>query len=234
MHKIKIYSFTFARKGSKGLKNKNLQKLKNKTLIHLSIKQAKKSKLISKVFLSTDCQKISLEGKKAGAIVPFLRPKRLAGDKSSEWLSWQHALNFLKKKKDLPDIFVSIPCTAPLRKMKDVDYMIKKLVKNKNFDGVVAITNSYRNPYFNMIKLSKGSKASILLRNKKNIFRRQDCPKVFDLTTVAFVARPEFILKSKNLFSGKIYGYIVNKKHAIDIDDRIDLKIAESLMNIND
>ena len=43
---MKIYSFTFARKGSKGLKNKNLKKIKKKTLVNIAITHAKKSKYI--------------------------------------------------------------------------------------------------------------------------------------------------------------------------------------------
>ena len=228
---MKIYSFTFARKGSKGLKNKNLKKIKKKTLVNIAITHAKKSKYISKIFLSTDCPSIAKEGIQAGASVPFYRPKSLAHDKSPEWLSWQHSLNFLKKNKDFPDIFVSIPCTSPLRKVKDIDKMILKLMKNKQLDALVAVTKSHRNPYFNMISLSNKLKAKITLKSKRRIFRRQDCPAVFDLTTIAFVVRARFILKAKHLFAGNVQGYVVDKKTAIDIDDEIDLKIAKNLAN---
>ena len=72
---MKIYSFTFARAGSKGIKNKNLKKFKKKSLVFWAIKDCIKSKFISKSFVSTDSRKIAKEAKKAGAIIPFLRPK---------------------------------------------------------------------------------------------------------------------------------------------------------------
>ena len=126
---MKIYSFTFARGGSKGIKNKNLKKFKKKSLIYWAIQDCVKSKLISKIFVSTDSQKIAKEAKKAGATIPFLRPKELSTDLSPEYLSWKHALNFLKQKNDLPDIFISVPCTSPLRTSKDLDRMISTFIK---------------------------------------------------------------------------------------------------------
>ena len=65
---MKIYSFTFARSGSKELKNKNLIKFNKKPLISWAIQDSINSKLINKTFVSTDCLKIARVAKKAGAI----------------------------------------------------------------------------------------------------------------------------------------------------------------------
>ena len=43
-----------ARKNSKGIKNKNLLKLKNKSLIEISYRQAKNSNIFKKIILSSD------------------------------------------------------------------------------------------------------------------------------------------------------------------------------------
>ena len=151
---MKIYSFTFARGGSKGIKNKNLVRFKNKTLISWAIKDCLKSKLITKSFISTDSYKIANEAKKAGAIVPFMRPKKLSTNLSPEYLSWKHAIKFLKKHNDLPDIFLSVPCTSPLRTSKDLDKMISIFIKKKP-NLLVAVSESDRSPYFNMFKMKK-------------------------------------------------------------------------------
>ena len=148
---MKIYSFTFARSGSKGIKNKNLIKFNKKPLISWAIQDSIKSKLINKTFISTDSLKIARVAKRAGAIVPFLRPKKLSTSLSPEYLSWHHAINFLKSQKDMPDLFVSVPCTAPLRTSKDLDNMITLFIKEKA-DFVVGICDSHRSPYFNLMK----------------------------------------------------------------------------------
>ena len=222
---MKIYSFTFARSGSKGLKDKNLSKFNKKPLLYWAINDAKKSKYINKVFVSTDSAKLASISRSAGAEIPFIRPKRFATDKSPEYLAWQHALNFLKKQNDLPDIFVSVPCTSPLRTYQDLDNMISMFIKKKpNF--LVGMCESNRNPYFNIVKKMKGSQIKIF-SSKKKFFRRQDAPETFDLTTFAFIAKPNYILKFKNYYHSKAMGFKIDKKRSVDVDNLDDLEYAE-------
>ena len=69
-----------------------------------------------------------------------------------------------------------------------------------------------------------------LILGSKKIFRRQDSPKCFDLTTVCYVFKPEYILKIKNnLFKGNSGFVEIPKIRAIDIDDREDYEIAKFL-----
>ena len=95
----KIICVIPARSGSKGLKNKNLKKLKNLPLIAHTINQAKKSKYISDVYVSTDSIKIANISKRYGAIVPFLRPKKLARDSSMVMDSYFYLIENIRDKK---------------------------------------------------------------------------------------------------------------------------------------
>jgi len=122
---MKTYAFIFARGGSKGLPNKNLRFLAGKPLIGWSIDVAKKVSCINRIIVSTDSHEIAEVAVSYGAEVPFIRPAELATDASSEWLSWRHALDYLTKQEgDLPDIMLSLPATAPLRSVDDVDKCI--------------------------------------------------------------------------------------------------------------
>ena len=111
---MKNVVFIFARSGSKGLKNKNIKKFSGKPLIYWTIKQAKKIKNIDSIILSTDSIKIANLGKKYGASVYFIRPKKLASDNSPEWLSWKHAVKFIQKKFKTNLSKNSITCNIPL------------------------------------------------------------------------------------------------------------------------
>ena len=71
-----------ARGNSKRLKNKNILKVNGKSLIEIVIKNAIKSKIFDKIIVSTDSKKIAKIAKKSGAIVPFLRTKKLSSDKA--------------------------------------------------------------------------------------------------------------------------------------------------------
>ena len=57
-NKIRVLCTVCARKGSKGLKNKNVRKLNSIPLITHTILQAKRSKLFNKIVISSDSRKI--------------------------------------------------------------------------------------------------------------------------------------------------------------------------------
>ena len=221
---MKILALICARGNSRGIKNKNLLKFKNTTLLGNSIKQASRSRYVNRVIVSTDSNKISREAIKNKAEVPFIRPSKLAKNNSPEIETWRHAIKFLNKDNDI-DFIVSIPTTSPLRLVSDIDNCIKRAIK-KNLDMVFAVTEASKNPYFNIVEL-KNKKLSLVGSSKKNISRRQDAPQCYDLTTVCYVFKPQFIMKKRNLFKGKT-GFVVIPKHrATDIDDKIDYKIAK-------
>jgi CMP-N,N'-diacetyllegionaminic acid synthase len=227
---MKIVALINARGGSKGIKNKNTLKFKNTTLLGNSILQAKRIKQIQRIFVSTDNKKIAKKSLKYGAEVPFLRPKNLAKDNSPEILSIRHAINFFKIKLNLkPDYIVSLPTTSPLRSIQDIENCILKAKKNK-LDVVFSITPSKRNPYFNMVEVKK-NKLNIICKSKKKYFTRQSAPKCFDLTTVCYVFRTDYILKNSNLFSGKVGFVIIPNERAVDIDDSIDYNFVKFLAN---
>ena len=94
---MKILSIIPARGGSKGIPSKNIVLLNKIPLITYSIKSAKKSKLINRIIVSTDSEKIAKIAKKSGADVPFLRPKKISKDNSSTQESIVHALDYLEK-----------------------------------------------------------------------------------------------------------------------------------------
>ena len=62
------------------------------------------------------------------------------------------------------------------------------------------------------------------------VFRRQDVPMVYDMSTVAYVVRPEFVMRESGLFSGIVRHVHVPVERALDIDTLLDFRIAEALM----
>ena len=70
-----------------------------------------------------------------------------------------------------------------------------------------------------------------LVNSGKKIFRRQDAPDVFDMTTVAFVLKSDFILKNSSIWDGKVKGVEVPIHRAIDIDNQFDLDLARIYYN---
>ena len=220
-------AFIFARGGSKGLPNKNILDFSGKPLIAHTIHESIKSKIFDDVVVSTDDDVITKISREYGASVPFKRPKELAGDDSDEWKSWQHAI---KTYTDDLDLFISLPCTSPLRRYSDISAMIDKF-NNIKCDAVIGITKSNHSPSFNMVRKNNEGAVSLLEKSNNNIFRRQDSAECYNVTTYAYICRPQYIEASTNLLSGDIYGYELEKNVCVDIDDFNDFKFAEFLNN---
>lgn len=227
-----IGSFIFARGGSQGIKKKNLVELNGKPLIEYSIKIAQRNKYIDEVFVSTDDLEIADLADRLGATVPFIRPKELSKNDTPELFAWQHALNYLKEKKKLPEIFISLPTTSPLRSDKDVTNSLESLV-NSSADICISVCSSNRSPYFNMVKVDNKGFAELLLNSDEKINRRQDAPEIYDITTVAYSGWSSYILETKEILKGKVITAQVPSDRAIDIDTPFDLKLAELLMKQN-
>ena len=186
---MKTFAFVFARGGSKGVPGKNIRNLDGKPLLAHSIIMAQSIDKISRVFVSTDDKDIADIGAKYGAEI-IKRPLNLAQDESPEWLAWLHAIKWLEARGMPFDCFVSLPATSPLRNKTDVIRCIDSL--DEKTDIVVTMTNTSRSPYFNMAN-EKDGYINLLMESKESYSRRQDVPVAYDMTTVAYVTRPDFI-----------------------------------------
>jgi N-acylneuraminate cytidylyltransferase len=181
--------------------------------------------------VSTDSEEIAEISRKYDAEVPFMRPPELATDLSPEWHSWQHALEYLRKiEGKLPDVMLSLPTTSPLRSQIDIDSGLDLYLKG-DADVVISTTEAHRNPYFNMVKSNPDGTVALVCEDEFLISQRQTAPRVFDMTTVCYVANPQFILESKSIFEGRVKAINIPLERAIDIDTLLDFQIAEYLMN---
>ena len=234
----RIFVHIGARKGSTGLKNKNLKKFLGKPLILWTIKQAKMTNNVFKTIVNTDSKQIANLSSKNGIDIILKRPKKISNSKSSKFDAWKFAVKYLDDKKLITkdDIFVDLDCTCPLRSLQCINEMIDKFVfykkQKKNFDGIFTIATARKNPYFNLVEIKSNGYLKLSKDLKKKIVRRQDCPKVYEHIAGAYILKPKFIIKKKHLMNGKIIGHVVNNFMRWDIDDKFDFMVAESLAKI--
>ena len=227
---MNLTAFIFARGGSKGLPGKNIKRLVGKPLIGWAIEQALAVDRISRVVVSTDDTEIATVAKDYGASVPFTRPAYLASDTASEWDAWRHALETLRDiDGTLPDPFISIPATSPLRLSSDIDVCLD-LYEQGGAEMVIAVTEAYRNPWFNMVRARDDGSLVPVNNPKGAVVRRQDAPEVFDMTTFVYIADSHQVLAQRGVFSGRVRAAKVPVERSIDIDTQHDFEIAEYLM----
>src|SRR4051812_30272931 len=102
-----------ARGGSKGIPRKNLIDFCGKPLISWSIAQARNSKFISDVFVTTDIREIAQQSETFGAKI-IQRPDELATDTASSEAALIHAVDEIEKKGKI-DLVVFLQATSPIR-----------------------------------------------------------------------------------------------------------------------
>ncbi|MGB8703288.1 MAG: acylneuraminate cytidylyltransferase, partial [Thermosynechococcaceae cyanobacterium] len=103
-----------ARGGSKGLPRKNVRPLLNLPLIAHTILDAKESKFINSIFVSTDDQEIANISRSYDVKV-IDRPEELSSDTASSESSLIHALSEIEEHYISPDLIVFLQCTSPIR-----------------------------------------------------------------------------------------------------------------------
>ena len=126
-----------AKEGSFGLPGKNIWKIKDRTLLGWTITEAKASKLVDQVFVSTNGQDTAKVAKAAGAEV-IMREDELA--KNEKYMdAVDHAVKAIKSKH--PDLkIIAIPqCVVPFRDSDIFDRCISFLLENKTYDSAVTI-----------------------------------------------------------------------------------------------
>lgn len=229
---MSIWAAVFARGGSKGLPGKNLKVLGGLPLVAHSIRVGLEIPGVSGVLCSTDSEEIRTVAEQYGATAPFLRPAELAEDESPEWWSWKHlAQHLIEEGASLEDLLVSLPATAPLRTVIDVESAIAKH-RTSGADVVVSYAPAVRSPWFNMVKEgADGFLRTVIETDGETVSRRQDAPNVFDLATVVYVTTLGFVLGADSLFEGKVAGVEIPAQRAIDIDSQLDFDIAEFLFD---
>jgi N-acylneuraminate cytidylyltransferase len=224
----KVYSFVFARKGSKGLRNKNLKKFKNKQFIYYSWKLFKRSRYIDKIFLSTDSEKLMKVAKKIGLRVPFKRPNSLSRDDSPELNAWKHIIGSLKHEGDDFDIFVSLPLSNPIKPTKYFNKALIHFEKNK-FDMLMCISKIKYNPDYNIV--TKKGKFIEKFNETTKAYQRQMAKQAYSINPMFYIATKNFIKKTSNLNSGKIGYFEIPNEINYDIDTMEDLNELKKVSN---
>jgi N-acylneuraminate cytidylyltransferase len=225
---VSVVAAVFARGGSKGVPSKNLRPLRGVPLVARAIGQARAAAGVERVILSTDSEQIAAVGRAAGAEVPWLRPAHLSTDSAREWDAWQHLVGWLDEQGEVPDRLLVAPCTAPLRKVDDLDRCVA--AAEPGVDVVITVTEARRNPWFNMVTVDPTGDAHLVLEPPQRIHRRQDAPSAFDVGTVAFVADPLYVRSGTSIYDGRVRAVEVPAERALDIDTELDLALAELLL----
>ncbi|MGX8236979.1 acylneuraminate cytidylyltransferase family protein [Exiguobacterium undae] len=220
----KILAIIPGRGGSKGVPGKNIRLFAGKPLIAWTIEEAKKSKYIDRLILSSEDSKIIDVAKFYGCDVPFIRPKELSDDKTAGIEPVIHAIHQIPDY----DYVVLLQITSPFRNVDDIDSCIEQMVENKS-SSCVSVTEPEKSPYW-MYTLNNMSELNPVIKYPFSINRRQELPIVYALNGAVYAAEKNWLLDKKNFLGDETTAYIMPQDRSYDIDTEQDFRICEFLM----
>ena len=223
--KNKILCLIPARSGSKGIKYKNLAKLKGKPLLYWTIKIAKKIKYFDKIIVSTDSKKFQKYAIKNKVSAPFLRPKIISRGDTSMKDVVLHTLDYFKKKNYIPSAVALLQPTSPMRKKSTLNKACRIFIKKK-LDYIVSVEKIKHNHHPEFVFRDKNDFIKNKIKNIQKKKIRQKMNNLFGIDGgVITITKTKYV--SKSLIGAKLDFLIVNRPESFDIDSIEDLQLCE-------
>tara|TARA_Y100001968_G_C19340168_1_gene709070 strand:- start:253 stop:954 length:702 start_codon:yes stop_codon:yes gene_type:complete len=214
-----------ARFGSKRIPKKNIKIFKGKPIIEWVIKEAVKSNnIFKKIIVSTDSEEIKDIALKAGAEVPFLRPKNLSDDYTTTAEVIIHAINWFKQKRCL---FSNVCCLYPTATfIKSLDLIkASSELDQLNEDMFIFSATSFAYPIQRAFYLDQKGFSKMfnpLLYNARTqdlISSYHDAGQFYIASSNTWLTKTDILQNSKP--------YIIERWRAQDIDNQEDWEMAE-------
>lgn len=225
---MKILFTICGRAGSKGIKNKNSKDFLGNPLPYyalsvLDLFVKKNPQIEADIALSTDSDALAaLVLDKLSIAVDYIpRPAELAEDKTAKIDAIRHTYVEMKELKGTDyDMVVDLDLTAPLRTIEDVENIIS-IKAEGDYDIVFSVTDSRRNPYFNMVMKSGDCYVRVL---ESNFNARQEAPEIFDMNAALYAYSPSYLLTGGGIFDACCGIYKMRDTAVLDLDNEIDFE----------
>lgn len=222
-----------ARGGSKGLPGKNLRTVGGRTLVRRAVEVGRafleNAGLAGRVLVDTDDEQIAEEGRRAGAWVPFLRPESLAQDSTTTIETVLHAVARLEEMGNAIDTLLLLQPTSPLRSIEDVEacWAAFDPGTRPSVVSVVALTH----PPELTLRIDAESRVHWAFGAPPPGVRRQDLAPTYRPNGAVYIDALEFLRRERNfVVEGQTVGVPMPAERSIDIDDALDLQIAEAML----
>lgn len=219
-----------ARGGSKGIPNKNMRMLQGISLIAHAAKCAQSLDCIDAIILSSDSDEYCAHAKSLNIDVPCKRPPELSTDNAKSIDMWKHAwLSAEKHYKKTFDISVLLEPTSPLRKPIDITNAINLLISENSYSvATVSKTPGHYTPH-KTLKINTSGKIEPYIEGGLKYSIRQEIPDYYHRNGICYATTRESLVEKNNLMEENCTALMIDRP-IVNIDEKIDLKLAEVLM----
>jgi CMP-N,N'-diacetyllegionaminic acid synthase len=220
-----------ARGGSKGIPRKNIRPLAGLPLIAYPIRAAAGSKRLTHCMVSTDDEEIAAVARKQGADVPFMRPEDLARDHSPTAPVLRHAVEWFEKAHGTPVLAVmTLQPTAPLCTSADIDAAIELFLAHQpDADCLISVCDAGEHHPLTLYHQA-GDYLTPMQTGLDPNTRRQDFPATFWRNGAIYITRRDLLFAKDRVTSDKPLAYVMPRARSANIDEPLDLAIAEVML----
>jgi len=220
---MKIIALIPARKGSKGILNKNMQMLNGMPLVEHTIKAASMADNIDEIWLSSDDPNILAIGKNYN-LNNIKRPKNISSDSASAADVVKHFLSLYPNIEDKSNTIIGyLQPTSPLRTELHIDELILKM-KKEGISSSLSVVKLEKSPFKSFVIEKRSGNLKSLFNEKYSNFRRQDLPDVYIPNGAMYFFSIYDFVKRGGFPSNGSMPYVMSKEDSIDIDWESDIK----------
>jgi len=221
------------RAGSKGFPGKNSQTLLGHPIIKYSIEVALSAVSVRQIIVSTDCPNLAGAASRYSEVTLVNRPPELASDTTTVDAAVRHAVQIVQV--DSP-IIIILYANVPIRPAGLLDRAVDKLLAT-GADSVQSYASVGKyHPYWESRIDEQTGRIEPYFEN--TIYRRQDLPPLYIPDGGVIALRRESLF---NIDESQPHAFLGNDRRAvinphgsvIDIDEPVDLLIAESVLRMN-
>ena len=225
-----IWAVIPARGGSKRLPRKNVMSFcGGDSLTFRTAHKAVASGCFARVLVSTDDHDIADEAKRAGAMVPFLRPDFLADDQASSVDVLWHAFSYLlETDKVVPDAVCLLQVTSPMLCEGHLREAITRFFCGK-FNSLSSMTLVKQYPEW-MYRVDEVC-GSAVPENSAGIETPTACiPRRYIENGALYLVKGEWFRQQRKLYDYARHGCLqMSAEDSVDIDTMADWEYAEYL-----
>ncbi len=220
-----------ARGGSKGIPHKNMADLCGKPLLQYTFDAAKRSKLITRVILSTDDEEFA-EFARKNDIEVQMRPAELASDTAVMKDVINYHLEKLAEEGYKPEAFILLQPTSPLRTAEHIDEALGKMLDDEKSDAIVSVVDvPHEYLPMKLMQMNEDGSLKFYQADGEKYTTRQALPHLYARNGAAVYAVYTDVYKE----TGSLYGthclpYEMSPEDSIDIDTKFDLFLAEAVL----
>ena len=226
---------TICAKGvSRGIPGKNIKEMNGKPLIGYTIETAIKfAEAVPnvKIGLSTDSDEIKEVAASFGITTEYTRPDNLATHSAGKLPVIHTAMDYYEKfHKVRFEYVIDLDITSPLRTVEDITTALDMLKKHHGAVNLFSVSNSHRNPYFNMVEEQPDGFYHLV--KKATYVTRQSSPRVYDLNASFYIFKRGFFDEYTHPITPKSIIYEVPHT-CFDLDEPLDFDFLEYLLKHN-